>query len=186
MYPSYTSYIPFLLSSVTAVAVNCISKCVFIHRSGITPSVLLLLSKQPWPVKAWTPVDPWRYTVVSGTKMLAADPLSVNCEVGPPWIGLLTHRRSIGLRSGDPDWSAAIQPHMQQTAMHCAIWHLSIRTSWRCSHPVVEPSHFGPCQTRSNPYACLFFLFLNTSTLNQHVHLLLDVFHPLTGAMIKK
>ena len=27
-----------------------------------------------------------------------------------------------------PDWSLAIQPHMQQTVIHCVLWHLSIRT----------------------------------------------------------
>ncbi len=31
---------------------------------------------------------------------------------------------------GHPDWSAAMQPHTQQSAMHCVFWHLSIRTSF--------------------------------------------------------
>jgi len=30
---------------------------------------------------------------------------------------------------GQHDWSAAMQPHTQQTVMHCVFWHLSIRTS---------------------------------------------------------
>ncbi len=52
--------------------------------------VPLLLPKQPWPVEAWTPLDPWRCAVVSGTKMLAADTLSpVSCEEEPPWIRLV-------------------------------------------------------------------------------------------------
>lgn len=28
---------------------------------------------------------------------------------------------------GHSDWSAAMQPHTQQTAIHCVFWHLSIR-----------------------------------------------------------
>lgn len=58
----------------------------YVHRSGITLWPLLhivLVPKQPWPIKLWTPLDPSRCSVVSGTKMLAADPLS------PPWIGLV-------------------------------------------------------------------------------------------------
>jgi len=281
-----------------------------IRHNNVTNIVLvpILLPKQPWPVKARTPLDPWRYVVVSGTKMLAADPLSpVSCEVGPPWIGIVcsehptdarldwdlkakstpqthccapqtipetfllcgrvhypaerghSHQRIQNFHErvdmvcinatwckktgfirpghllpllrgpvlmltcpllalsvvdrgqhGHPDWSAAVQPHTQQTAMHCVFWHLSIRTSINflsnlsyssssvgSDHTINEPrppmtlspvhhcsflgallidtdhcrpgtphkscsfgdaltqsSQFGPCQTRSNPYAC--------------------------------
>ena len=90
---------------------------------------------------------------------------------------------------GRPDWSAAVQPHTQQSAKHCVFWHLSIRTSinffsnlssnslsvgsdhtgqpslqelqfWRWSDPVVCPSQFGPCQICSNLFAFPLFLLL--------------------------
>lgn len=55
-----------------------------IRHNDPLPKILLfsfLLPKQPWPGK--TPPDPSTCALVSGTKMLAADPLS------PPWIGLV-------------------------------------------------------------------------------------------------
>ena len=65
------------------------------HRSGITlwPLACYFVGP-PFAAKTaltpWTPLDPWRCAVVSGTKMLAADPLSpVSCQVGPPWIGIV-------------------------------------------------------------------------------------------------
>ena len=55
-----------------------------------------------WPINAWTPQDPWRCVVVSGTKTLAADSLSpVSCEVGPQWIRLVC---SAHLQDAWLDW----------------------------------------------------------------------------------
>lgn len=52
--------------------------------------VPLVLPKQLWPIKACTPQDLLRCLVVSGTKKLAADPLSpVSCEAGHPQIRFL-------------------------------------------------------------------------------------------------
>ena len=164
----------------------------------------------------------------------------------------LTHRRSTGLRSGDPDWSAAMQPHMQQTAMHCVFWHLSIRTSinffsnlsnsslsvgsdhmdwsllptciyetWAMTlSPVQHCSILGPllidtdhcrpgtphkscssgdalAQSSSNHNLALvklaeilmlapFFLPLTHQLWGQHVDLLPNISHPLTGDMMKR
>lgn len=42
------------------------------------------LSRRLWPPDYWLLPDLWRFTAVSDTRMLAADPLSVrSCEVGP-------------------------------------------------------------------------------------------------------
>ena len=57
---------------------------------------------------------------------------------------------------------------------------------WRCFDPVVEPSQFGLYQTRSNPYTSSFFLPLKHQLLGQHVYLLPNISHPLTGAMMKR
>ena len=43
-----------------------------------------------------------------------------------PLLALLAVDRG---QRGHPDWCVAMQPHTQQTAMHCVFWHLSIRTS---------------------------------------------------------
>ncbi len=79
--------------------------------------VPLLLPKQPWPIVAWTPLDPWRCAVVSGTKMLAADPLSlVSWEVGPPWIGLVCSSHPTDARL---DWDLGNSEAKSTPQTHC-------------------------------------------------------------------
>ena len=46
--------------------------------------------------------------------------------------------------------------------------------------------NLAPCQTHSNPYAWPFFLLLTHQLRRQHVHLLPNISHPLTGAMMKR
>lgn len=64
------------------------------HWSGITlwplPNVVLQ-PKQAWPIEVQTPPDPSKCAVVSGTRMVAADPckLSVSCEVRSLQLGLV-------------------------------------------------------------------------------------------------
>ena len=69
------------------------------------PNMLLVICvppEQPLPVKSWTLQDLWRCPVVSGMKTLAADHSSpVNCEVEPPWIGLVVPTHPTVTRS---DW----------------------------------------------------------------------------------
>lgn len=51
--------------------------CLISFKSPLLPKQLLF-------IEAWTPKE---CPVVSGTKILVADPLSsTNCEVGPPYI----------------------------------------------------------------------------------------------------
>ena len=82
-----------------------------IHPSGIKlwpylVLVPLLLPKQLLPVEACTPLDPLRCAVVSGIKVLRADPYNIPASQhpklwsGPPWIRVCkTHRCLIGLIS---------------------------------------------------------------------------------------
>lgn len=68
--------------------------------------VPILLPKQLWSVEAQTPLDPWRCVVVSGTKMLAPDPLSPvglpgGAFTGRTCLSSTSCRWLIGLRSGE-------------------------------------------------------------------------------------
>jgi len=64
--------------------------------------VPFLLPKQPWPVKAWTPLDPWRCAVVSGTKMLEKScKLWGGASMDRTCLFSTSHRCSFGLRSGE-------------------------------------------------------------------------------------
>ena len=89
-------------------------------------------------------------------------------------------------------WSVAGSPLFLPWTTFDRYWPLQTENTpqelqfWRCSDPVVQPSQFGPCQTRSNPYTCLFFLLPTHQLWGQHVHLLPNMPHPLTGAMMKK
>lgn len=59
------------------------------HKSNIG-LVSSFLPKQPSSIEGWTSLDPWRPAVLSGTKMLATNPLRPASHVaGPPWIGLV-------------------------------------------------------------------------------------------------
>ena len=55
-----------------------------------------------------------------------------------------------------------------------------------CRFGVALTQSSGPCQTCPNSYACPFFLLLTDQLWGQHVHLLPNISHPLTGAMMKR
>ena len=68
---------------------------------------------------SWTSLDHWRCAVVFKSFKLrfwASMDLGLDLAVDKGQRGHL-------------DSSAAMQPHTQQTVMHCVFWHLSIRTS---------------------------------------------------------
>ncbi len=101
--------------------------------------VTLLLPKQPWPVEAWTPLDPWRCAVVSGTKMLAANPLSpVSWEVGPPWMGLVcsAHPTDAWLDWDLGNYDAKSTPQARCCAPQTifALWHGAL-SCWKRPQP---------------------------------------------------
>ena len=127
----------------------------------------LLLPKQPKPVEAWTPVDPWRCAVVSGTKVLAADPLrTVSCEEEAPWIRLVCPTYPTDVRSdwdlGNLDansipraWHYAsqtiLEPFLLSGMVHYpAEWvhsNQGIQFPWNMIHLTRPSSSFAPCSS---------------------------------------
>ncbi len=67
---------------------------------------------------------------------------------------------------------------------HC-IWENTLQDLlfWRCSDPV-WPSLFGPCQSHSDLFTCPFFLLPTHEIQEMTVHLLPNISHPSTGAIV--
>lgn len=76
-----------------------------------------------------------------------------------------------GSQRGSRDWSAALQPYTQQTAMPCVFGQLSVRISFK----------FAQMLTLTH-----FFLLLTHQFCGQNVHFLPNVSHPLTCALMKR
>lgn len=107
-----------------------------------------MLPKQLWPIKAWTPQDHWRCPVLSGTKMLAADPLSsVSYERGLYVLDL--HQWALGNHDpvvGSPvvlSWTITYQVQPARPAVLKILWpsHLAI-TIWPLSESILMLAHF--------------------------------------------
>ncbi len=74
---------------------------------------------------------------------------------------------------GHPDWSAAMQPHTQQTAMHCVFWHLSTKTSinFLSNLSYCSSSIGSACRlTLIHPSSCLGALLIDTDLCRPGTH----------------
>ena len=168
--------------------------------------VHLLVAKQPWPTEASTPLDPWRCAVVTGTKMFAADPCTwsattpkklVCVRLTSTWMaGPKVSQQNIAQSITRPPPACFLPIVHPGTMCSPGKWRIRTRPSTWCkrNRDSSDQATFFHCSVvrfwcsheTSNPYTCPFFLLLTHQLWGQHVNLLPNVSHPLTGAMMKR